>query len=275
MLILALTRKGQENYNGSVPDDVIDSGICGDPEVSSGQNVTWKLTGDGVLTISGTGAMANYNSTNQPWAAFKSGITTVVIGNGVTTIGNEAFADCMSLATVTVCSGSVTELGDNAFEGCNEDLIIYVPMDEYDNYCNRWPAYAAIIQPIGAIPYIAADGTKAFCTEFTELTGNETSLGMDDEEKWYVVNNIDGITYDHTLTLTGDVHIILADGCTMNVGTSGSRINGIGINSLYEEDVPKSLTIYGQSRQTGNLNIYSTSNAFADWGIFKYIIYIP
>lgn len=255
MLILALTRKGQENFNGSVPDDVIDSGICGDPEVSSGQNVTWKLTGDGVLTISGTGAMANYDSSSDhPWSAFHSDITTAVIGDGVTSIGRRAFADCANLTSVTLPAG-VEELGDDAFEGYNANLIIYVPLDEYDNYCNSWPAYADIIQPIGAIPYIAADGTKQYCAEFTELTGSETSLAAGT----YLVAS--DITYDHTLKIGGNVTLILKDGCTMNVGTSNeSRINGIGIR---RDGGEQSLTITSQSLgdDMGELNIY-TDNGY-------------
>ena len=254
MLILALTRKGQENFNGSVPDDVVASGYCGDPEVSSGQNVTWKLTGDGVLTISGTGAMANYDSSSDhPWSAFHSDITTAVIGDGVTSIGRRAFADCANLTSVTLPAG-VEELGDDAFEGYNANLIIYVPLDEYENYCNNWPAYADIIQPIGAIPYIAADGTKQYCADFIELTGSEDELG----EGTYLVNS--DITYTQSLNLTGDVTLILADNCHMNVGTSGERISGEGISPSV---LDANLTITSESlgSNMGALGVYNTG----DW----------
>ena len=108
------------------------------------------------------------------------------------------------------------------------------------------------------VKYIDADGNEQSCTEFTNLTGNETSLLAG----WYVVNS--DISYTGTINLTGDVHLILKDGCTMNVGTSDAKISGIGITSPSGDDT--ALNIYGQSGQTGNLNIYSTSNTFTDYG---------
>ena len=64
--------------------------------------------------------------------------------------------------------------------------------------------------------YIDDDG-QTQTADATPLTGSETELSGG----WYVVNS--NITYDHTLPLSGDVRIILADGYTMNVGTSTSR----------------------------------------------------
>ncbi|WP_289466148.1 hypothetical protein, partial [Klebsiella pneumoniae] len=57
------------------------SGTCGD-------NLTWELTSDGTLTISGTGEMSNYNSfyasMQPPWSNYRSKIINVVVENGVT-----------------------------------------------------------------------------------------------------------------------------------------------------------------------------------------------
>ena len=61
----------------------VESGTCG-------ENLTWKIE-DGVLTISGTGAMTGYPPSQSPWAAAK--IKSVVIESGVTSIGNNAFSN--------------------------------------------------------------------------------------------------------------------------------------------------------------------------------------
>ena len=62
------------------------SGTCGD-------NLTWTLdTESGILTISGTGAMTNY--AYAPWYSYRSTIKTVVIKDGVTSIGTHAFENC-------------------------------------------------------------------------------------------------------------------------------------------------------------------------------------
>ena len=85
------------------------SGTCGD-------NLTWDLT-DGVLTISGTGAMKDYNYYNSsPW--LHSSITSVTIGNSVTSIGDYAFYYCTNLTSVTI-PNSVTSIGDYAFQFCS------------------------------------------------------------------------------------------------------------------------------------------------------------
>ena len=85
------------------------SGQCGD-------EVNWKLE-DGVLTISGEGAMTNYSMSGMPWKDYREGIKTVVIGEGVTTIGECAFYTCSKLSSVTI-PASVEEIGRYAFSDC-------------------------------------------------------------------------------------------------------------------------------------------------------------
>ena len=94
------------------------SGTCG-------ASVTWNLAG-GVLTISGTGPMKDYmgRSEHAPW--YQEYITTVTIGSGVTTIGNEAFYECTGLRSISIPS-TVTEIGDGAFEGCTSLPSISLP----------------------------------------------------------------------------------------------------------------------------------------------------
>ena len=99
------------------------SGTCGD-------NLTWTLNdGNGTLIISGTGAMDNcannLGNSTAPWSGLRSKIKTVVIKDGVTTIGDMAFYDCTSLTSVTI-GNSVTTIGDAVFSGCRnlEDITI-------------------------------------------------------------------------------------------------------------------------------------------------------
>ena len=91
--------------------DLIASGTCG----VSGNNLTWELCGDGTLTISGSGAMANYNGYNMPWISYKSQITKLVIEDGVTTIGEAAFSGCQSLNGNLTIPNSVIAIGSGAF----------------------------------------------------------------------------------------------------------------------------------------------------------------
>ena len=92
--------------------------VAQDPWTSGDCTVT--LSGD-VLTVSGTGAMANYeDSYDLPWDGYRYDIKTIVIENGVTSIGNSAFAKCYNLESVSI-PASVTSIGDRAFENCGAD----------------------------------------------------------------------------------------------------------------------------------------------------------
>ena len=94
-----------------------------------------------------------------------------------------------------------------------------VPVSYVDARGNTQPAWA-----------IALDGTESYLDR------------DDDQERWYFVG-LPTVAFDHTLYLYGDVHLILADGCTMNVTSNADGI-----------DVYHSLTIYGQTDGTGTLN---------------------
>ncbi|MBR5678039.1 MAG: leucine-rich repeat domain-containing protein [Paludibacteraceae bacterium] len=79
-----------------------------------GDNLTWILERNGTLTVSGTGAMYDYTQGTQPWAAYNLEIKSIVIENGVTSIGDYAFYDCCELRSVTL-SDTITRIGSNAF----------------------------------------------------------------------------------------------------------------------------------------------------------------
>ncbi len=93
------------------------SGTCG-------ASLTWTLDSAGKLTISGTGAMNDFNGSEYPWE--QDQIVKVVIGNGVTNIGRYAFYNCSNLTSVTI-PASVTEIGDLAFYGCAKLTSVTIP----------------------------------------------------------------------------------------------------------------------------------------------------
>ena len=97
------------------------SGTCGN-------NLTWNLNAEtGVLTISGTGRMKDYEySSDVPWYGYRSSIKSVIIGDGVTNIGEYAFEGCKSLTSVTI-PNSVTNIGEYAFEGCKSLTSVTIP----------------------------------------------------------------------------------------------------------------------------------------------------
>ncbi len=81
-------------------------------------DVTWEYD-NGTLTISGTGAMADYTDdlTEAPWHAYRTAITEVVIGSNITRVGRFAFCGCTALTSVTI-GDHVESIGGCAFDNC-------------------------------------------------------------------------------------------------------------------------------------------------------------
>ena len=113
------------------------SGICGD-------DLTWKLTEEYELVIEGTGAMYDYNINEKdvPWYEYREFIKEVTMEEGITSIGNDAFAECSSLTSISIPEG-VTSIGAYAFLRCSSLEIIYIPAsltlidDKAFNFCTN------------------------------------------------------------------------------------------------------------------------------------------
>ena len=97
---------------------------CADQEIpgvkhGTWNGVTWRLAPDGTLTVSGTGSITAGYSWWFPWNSFKEEILKIVIEDGVTSVGTNAFPDCPNLKTIEI-AGSVTSLGTQAFANCHK-----------------------------------------------------------------------------------------------------------------------------------------------------------
>ena len=100
------------------------------------------------------------------------------------------------------------------------------------------------------LAYIDVDGTTKTCTNYTVLTGSETTL----DEGWYVADGT--ISFDHGFNTSGDIHLILMDDAVMRIGTEDSPVNG-GIVA----NERCSISIHGQStgERRGKLWVNATS----------------
>ena len=104
---------------------VVASGNCG----ANGNNLTWVLTSDSILTISGAGDMADFEYymiplttdfySDVPWLSYASRIKTVVLPSGITSIGAHSFMGCNNLTGEFTIPNGITYIGARAFWGCN------------------------------------------------------------------------------------------------------------------------------------------------------------
>ena len=97
------------------------------PIGSSGLNYSY-TTNNKTLTITGAGTMPDFTN-DQPWKNHQGEIETVAIGDGVTSVGAKAFADCRKLTSVTL-PASLTAVGGGAFLDCKALTDITVSWDD-------------------------------------------------------------------------------------------------------------------------------------------------
>ncbi|MCD7723120.1 MAG: leucine-rich repeat domain-containing protein, partial [Clostridiales bacterium] len=123
--------------------------------VASGEDaagISWVLDSNGTLTLSGTGAMTTYTSatyTSSPWYEYKDQIQSLIIGYGITKLGNYSFYGFTALTSVAVetetdssgyeittlqAFGSTTS-NQYTFYGCTGITTLKLPANiQYLNY---------------------------------------------------------------------------------------------------------------------------------------------
>lgn len=184
--------------------DIVKSGTCG-------AEVTWTLDSEGVLTISGIGAMKEYGPYKAPWYGSSSRVKSAVIAEGVTSIGSSAFDDCTSLTSVTI-PDSVTSIGDDAFYDCTSLTSVTIPDS---------------VTSIG-------DGAFASCTSLTSVTipDGVTSIG---EQAFYYCTSLTSVTILNGVTSIGSYAFV---GCTSltDVYYAGSEAQWKAIQISYGND---------------------------------------
>ncbi|MBQ4322637.1 MAG: leucine-rich repeat protein [Clostridia bacterium] len=68
-----------------------------------GSKIQWVLDGDtGTLTVNGSGAIPSYRYTDAPWKAYRDSVTAIVVGEGITEVGERAFYWCKNCTQVTL-----------------------------------------------------------------------------------------------------------------------------------------------------------------------------
>lgn len=113
--------------------------ICAGKKGTAGSGTTWRFNGvTGEFTVSGTGTMAYYTTSNPaPWTDFRDEIVTVTIEEGVKNVSSESFYRCTSLKNVNL-PDTVTTIGGCAFEKTSiESIVLPDSVTHIDNAAFR------------------------------------------------------------------------------------------------------------------------------------------
>ena len=171
------------------------SGKCGD-------GVTYTFnSSSGLLTISGSGAMYDYNSTySSPYHYTKNpfydqtSIKTLVINDGVTRIGNYAFLNCSSLTSVEI-PNSVTSIGNYAFSGCTILTSIEIP-NSVTSIGDSVFSHCSGLTSVEISDSLTSISNYAFydCSGIKELTMPCSAKIYNSQYTFYNCSNIESVT---------------------------------------------------------------------------------
>ena len=125
---------------------------------------------DGVLTVTGHGAMPDYEGEYVPWMAHLKDIVSVVIEDGITNVGNCSFRYCENLVSLTLPEG-IKRIGDRSFVDCDSLESVDIP----DSVTN-----------IGAWAFDKCDSLV-----YVDLPENLTTLGTGAFNECVSLENID------------------------------------------------------------------------------------
>lgn len=204
----------------------ITNGVCEECGIivgACGENLTWTLDKDsGVFTVSGTGAMYEYTSYKSfPWYNDRLSIKSIIINEGVTTVGSNAFYGVAYAESLSLPE-TLTSIGDSAFLSCyglTGDLVIPENVTNIEKYafygCSDFTSLTILgnVEVIKAQTFNSCDfksislpeglktienGAFSGCVDVRELTipDSVTSIG---EHAFYAWRSLTSITLPESL----------------------------------------------------------------------------
>lgn len=263
------------------------SGTCGD-------NLTWSLdTQTGLLEISGTGAMYDYDSFGNlsPWCEYISDIKSVIIGEGVTSIGVGAFINCYNLTDISIAN-SVISIGANAFECCQSLETINLPTnlksignEAFDGCCSiRTITIPKSVTNIGEFAFIGCSSLTSITVDEENSIYSSDSLGvLFDKKKTKLIKYPTGsnmISYTVPDSVTEIQGYAFANGSALKEVTVSDAVTIIGAGAfshcfgLTDFIIPKGVSSIGEStfyncRNLGDIIIPDSITRIGGWAFYN------
>ncbi|MBR5619800.1 MAG: leucine-rich repeat protein, partial [Clostridia bacterium] len=160
--------------------------------IDCGEGLQWTLDGNKVV-ISGNGAMRDYSVGEAPWGKLSNYISEIEIRDGVTSLGNNAFANCTRLASVQM-PDSLEDLGEGTFTNCVALPSIAIPDSVTELKENVFYNCTKIAKlELGTRIESVADTALDGCDALTEITVMDP----------YCVLPLEWTTYAENVTVRG------------------------------------------------------------------------
>ena len=187
-----------------------------------------------------------------------SGLTSLTIPSGVTSIGNWAFSDCIGLTSLTLPSG-VTEIGKSAFDGCSGLTSVNIPSGVTS--ISGWAfsgcsGLTSLTIPSG----VTSIGQRAFsdCSGLTSLT-LPSSVTSIDQVAFYGCSGLTSLTIPSGVTSIGQGAFLYCSGLTSLTIPSG--VTSIGKYAFYECSRLTSIYVYPENLPELGTDIFTGCDA--------------
>jgi len=217
--------------------------------------IVWGIL-DGVLTITGNGAIPDYISSENPppWFSYRNMITSIEISEGITHIGNWAFSDCSNLTSVTF-PNTLVFIGYSAFRACINLTSVAFPQTvtiiEVEAFWN------CVSLTSVTIPYSVTDiNNTAFlnCSKLSEINVDANNMAY---------TSVDGVLFnkdENTLVIypCGRPNSHYDIPATVSFVGYNAFVNCTGLSSI---TFPNSVTSVGACAFWGCINLTEIVNA--------------
>ena len=248
-----------ENHFTFVPTEVPHpTGTFGD--------LSWDLTYDGTLTVTGSGPMPDLaKSTDAPWADLLGGqnglrLLSVVISPGVTAVGAHNFEDSRRLAAVSLPEG-LTDIGAAAFKGCSELSAVTIP-GTVTRVGNEAFSACTSLSSLTVEPGVAAIGQEAFLLTGLTSLSLPASVTQIESKAFYTCSSLAEAALPGVTAIDSRAFADCAGLKTVSVGASLARIADSafeGCESLTDFSFPSSLVAIGNRAFYENRSLTSVA----------------
>ncbi len=203
-------------------------------EGSCGEKLTWSLSSDGVLEISGEGKMYDFeleanedeNSFN-PWTLYRNQIKKIVVNDGVEYIGNFAFFGCTELEDAEMPENII--LGENVFEGCNKYITEAPSTEEVTEAATEEETTEAVVEETTkAVAPIAKEEEEAVGAGTASVANCSVRLSVGSYLYDGTAKKPSAYVYYGSTRLVKNTDFTISYKNNVNAGTATATITGKG-----------------------------------------------